>query len=523
MLIVTSTERVLRVADDALRPDRQSDEAAEVLVREHLAHLLRRPRPEFGIGGLVELVAATIQGLTARRAAAADSPREHAVALLRALDAWTEPEQIPYGALGAERTTAMRRVLWLDRELDHVDPSSDHGLELALELMAFAPTSTLAFWRARHRAEGLLCRCDALASPLGRRAWRRAAEMIAMVDGHRTLAEAVAAEERLGTEPEVRDEEPDELLRTSWLLLRLERFGDAVALLAECERRDDLDPAQLTLLHGLRAHAFAATGPFDAAIRAAELAAEGRGIGAGIGAAAGIRLLARRGDLAGARSLTATAPGGAMLADLGDTAVRIARATLEVRAGHAELALRELAAVADTMRRVGNVNPASWPWLEPTLEALVQVGDRARATRALEGAAPHAEHWGTPLVMAELHRSRALLANRPEHAERERRAAREHMRRSEAHLERELTAASPVGPGAGAGGADVADAWLGALTPRVREVTLLVGQGLRDREIAERLHLSTRTVNSHVAAALRVLGARSRVDLATLAQRERPR
>jgi len=97
------------------------------------------------------------------------------------------------------------------------------------------------------------------------------------------------------------------------------------------------------------------------------------------------------------------------------------------------------------------------------------------------------------------------------------------MRRSEAHLERELTAASPVGPGAGAGGADVADAWLGALTPRVREVTLLVGQGLRDREIAERLHLSTRTVNSHVAAALRVLGARSRVDLATLAQRERPR
>lgn len=54
-----------------------------------------------------------------------------------------------------------------------------------------------------------------------------------------------------------------------------------------------------------------------------------------------------------------------------------------------------------------------------------------------------------------------------------------------------------------------------ALTPRVREVALLVADGLRDREIAERLHLSPRTVHRHVATALRVTGTRHRVELAT--------
>jgi DNA-binding CsgD family transcriptional regulator len=57
------------------------------------------------------------------------------------------------------------------------------------------------------------------------------------------------------------------------------------------------------------------------------------------------------------------------------------------------------------------------------------------------------------------------------------------------------------------------------LTPREVEVLGLVADGLRSSEIAERLFLSRKTVDNHVAAILRKLGARSRAEASAEAVR----
>jgi predicted ATPase/DNA-binding CsgD family transcriptional regulator len=55
------------------------------------------------------------------------------------------------------------------------------------------------------------------------------------------------------------------------------------------------------------------------------------------------------------------------------------------------------------------------------------------------------------------------------------------------------------------------------ISPREREVLLAVADRLTNAEIAERLYVSVRTVESHVSALLRKLGARDRRDLAARA------
>jgi non-specific serine/threonine protein kinase len=52
------------------------------------------------------------------------------------------------------------------------------------------------------------------------------------------------------------------------------------------------------------------------------------------------------------------------------------------------------------------------------------------------------------------------------------------------------------------------------LSPREREVAMLVAQGLSNREIAERLVVSERTAENHVQRVLNRLGLRSRAQVA---------
>lgn len=57
------------------------------------------------------------------------------------------------------------------------------------------------------------------------------------------------------------------------------------------------------------------------------------------------------------------------------------------------------------------------------------------------------------------------------------------------------------------------------LTRREREVLGLVGDGLRNVQIAERLFVSERTVKAHISSLLRKLGVKGRVDMARYAIR----
>lgn len=60
------------------------------------------------------------------------------------------------------------------------------------------------------------------------------------------------------------------------------------------------------------------------------------------------------------------------------------------------------------------------------------------------------------------------------------------------------------------------DEWSKVLSPREREVGLLVAQGLTNREAAFQLGVSTGTVKLHVHNILRKLGANSRHRLIAL-------
>ena len=60
------------------------------------------------------------------------------------------------------------------------------------------------------------------------------------------------------------------------------------------------------------------------------------------------------------------------------------------------------------------------------------------------------------------------------------------------------------------------------LTDREREIVMLIGEGLSNRDVAERLTLSVRTVESHIYQAMAKTGTTSRDELAALLPPRRP-
>jgi DNA-binding CsgD family transcriptional regulator len=81
--------------------------------------------------------------------------------------------------------------------------------------------------------------------------------------------------------------------------------------------------------------------------------------------------------------------------------------------------------------------------------------------------------------------------------------------RTQLHLWREPAQEAPPLPGEAA-----LPAASDGLTQREREVALLVADGLRSREVAERLGIASQTVKSHLKTIFDKLGVRNRVELA---------
>jgi DNA-binding NarL/FixJ family response regulator len=111
----------------------------------------------------------------------------------------------------------------------------------------------------------------------------------------------------------------------------------------------------------------------------------------------------------------------------------------------------------------------------------------------------------------------ALAAEDPDTAVSEARAALDGFERLGAAMDADAAAAllrslGVRGARAGATGA-------GVLTRREVEVLTLLGDGLSNREIAERLFISRKTVEHHVARVLSKLGLRSRGEAAAYAVR----
>jgi DNA-binding CsgD family transcriptional regulator len=162
-----------------------------------------------------------------------------------------------------------------------------------------------------------------------------------------------------------------------------------------------------------------------------------------------------------------------------DEALCVAEAS-RARGGSATGAWRRARDAALASGDVSRTAYTLWRLAESALEA----GDRDEARRALTDAARMATGVGHGPLMREIDG----LA-----------------RRGRIRMEGRAPAASGIGRF--------------ELTPREHEVLLLITEGLTNRTIAERLYISEKTTEKHVARVLSKLGARTRGEAGAIAHR----
>ncbi|WP_042174441.1 AAA family ATPase [Streptomyces sp. NBRC 110035] len=237
----------------------------------------------------------------------------------------------------------------------------------------------------------------------------------------------------------------------------------------------------------------------------------------------------------------------------------MARARARWAHGDRESALTLLRTCGDSLAEAGHANPVLAPWWLDAACLLADAGriDEARET-ADHGARP-AERWGTPRALAYAALARGVATPGPEGITRLREAvgrlaasparadharallllgrallaggapreAREHLREAVAIAHRcgcvaLARRAREELVGAGGRMREVTVSPLDILTGTERTVATLVASGVSNREAAESLFVTVRTVELHLTSIYRKLGITRRADLAGILREETP-
>lgn len=216
-----------------------------------------------------------------------------------------------------------------------------------------------------------------------------------------------------------------------------------------------------------------------------------------------------------------------------------ARGRLKLASCHAEGALEDLLEVGRRLASREMPNPALIPWRHHAVRAYLALGNRDDAARLAHEELDLAKRWGSARVIGTalmsvgistddidvLVEAEQVLASTPHrllhaqslywlghHLRRKGRAdaAAPHLRRA-FELARQLSA-HPLAKLAGDEIRDEGDQVQG-LTKQENRVARMAAQGLTNRQIAETLHLTRRTVELHLSSAYRKLGITGRAEL----------
>jgi len=233
------------------------------------------------------------------------------------------------------------------------------------------------------------------------------------------------------------------------------------------------------------------------------------------------------------------------------------RGRLQIEVGWTAAGLADLEECGRRLSQRGCLNPAVFPWRSEAALAHARLGDPAAADRLAREELDLAREWGAPTAIGVALRALGLLASGDqrtallveavgvlreagaplEEARAVRDLGRELLRTGKARQARaELRAALGLAQKCGADGLvgtlgqDLAEAGarprrgteigLESLTPAERRTALLAARGLTNREIANRLYVTRRTVEMHLSRVYRKLSISDRRDLSVVTSDE---
>jgi len=175
----------------------------------------------------------------------------------------------------------------------------------------------------------------------------------------------------------------------------------------------------------------------------------------------------------------------------------------------------------EIVKQIAELHPAAASWPSARLRQLLTRADCVLADPSTPDAYPDdvlsdpaGERWPFERAQFRLEYGQWLRRHRRiNHAKQVLIAAHDTFRALESRPWAHRTATELRACGIALPGAVASAAGLGALTPQQREIIELAAQGLTNREIAQRMHLSPRTVQSHLHRSFPKLGIAGRLQL----------